>query len=37
VVIFAPLFPLPPLIRCAAAVYYCRRPWPCEAMYLSCL
>jgi hypothetical protein len=24
--------PIPPLIRCAAAVYY-RRPWPFEAMY----
>ena len=26
-----------PLIRCAAAVYYSRRPWACEAMYLSWL
>jgi hypothetical protein len=28
---------LPPLIHCAAVVYYRRRPWRCEAMYLSCL
>jgi len=27
----------PPLIHCAAAAYYHRRPLPCEAMYLSCL
>jgi hypothetical protein len=32
-----PLYPIPPLIHCAAAVYYRRRPWLCEAMYLSCL
>jgi hypothetical protein len=32
-----PFCPIPALIRCAATVYYRRRPWPCEAMYLSCL
>jgi hypothetical protein len=32
-----PFYPIPPLIHCAAAVYYRRRPGPCEAMYLSCL
>jgi hypothetical protein len=32
---FRPFYPIPPLIHCAAAVYYRRRPWSCEAMYLS--
>src|SRR5262249_50771566 len=32
-----PLCPIPPLIDCAATVYCRRRPWRCEAMYLSCL